>query len=67
MNSEGRRAQPFWSSHARVGRIIRTVPAYSGFAPEEIPLDDFLEAWLPPLERHGFLVGVNRSGLQARG
>ncbi len=31
-NSQGRRAQPFWSARTRVERIIKTVPAYSGFA-----------------------------------
>lgn len=66
-NREGRRAQPFWSSRTRVERIIETVPAYSGFEPEEIPLADFLDNWLPDLERDGLLIGVNWSGPSARG
>ena len=66
-NREGRRAQPFWSSRPRVERIIETVPAYSGFEPEEIPLADFMDEWLPDLERDGVLIGVNWSGPTATG
>ena len=66
-NREGRRAQPFWSSRTRVERIVKTVPAYSGFGPEEIPLAEFLDKWLPGLDRDGLLIGVNWSGPRALG
>jgi hypothetical protein len=66
-NREGRRAQPFWSSRSRVERIIESVPAYNGFEPEEIPLNTFLDKWVPELERDGLLVGVNWSGRRATG
>jgi uncharacterized protein DUF2750 len=64
---EGVRTQPFWSSRSRVERIVATVPAYAGFDVEEIPLDEFLERWLPGLEQDGLLVGVNWSGPRATG
>jgi len=63
----GKRVQPFWSSLSRVERIIRTVPAYAGFTPDEIPWDEFLSAWVPGLTKDGILVGVNWSGARARG
>jgi Protein of unknown function (DUF2750) len=66
-NSEGRRAQPFWSSRSRVERVIENVPAYDGFEPEEIPLNAFLDEWLPELESDGLLIGVNWSGPRASG
>ena len=66
-NREGRRAQPFWSSRSRVDRIIKHVPAYTGFEPEEIPLSAFVNERLPELESHGLLVGLNWSGPGATG
>lgn len=66
-NHEGRRAQPFWSSRSRVARTIKSVPAYKGFEPEEIPLNVFLDKWVPVLESEGLLVGVNWSGPRATG
>jgi hypothetical protein len=66
-NSDGRRAQPFWSSRSRVERIIENVPAYAGFEPEEVPLDAFLAEWVPQLEAEDLLVGVNWSGPNAVG
>ena len=63
----GRRAQPFWSTRSRVERIIKTVPAYAGFAPEEISWETFVAAWVPGLTRDGLLVGVNWSGKYAVG
>jgi hypothetical protein len=64
---EGRRAQPFWSTRSRVERIIKSVPAYAGFAPEEIPWETFCSTWVPGLTRDGLLVGVNWSGKRAVG
>jgi hypothetical protein len=67
MTASGKRAQPFWSSLARVERIIATVPAYAGFYPVEISWEDFNDKWIPGLERDGLLVGVNWSGPRAKG
>lgn len=61
------RAMPFWSSRARVERIIATVPAYHGHQPVEIAWTDFRDRWLPGLERDGLLVGIEWSGPRATG
>jgi hypothetical protein len=50
-----------------VERIIKNVPAYDGFEPEEIPLNDFLDTWLGELESDGLLIGLNWSGPRATG
>lgn len=67
MTSTGQRAQPFWSSRSRVERIIKSVPAYSGFEPFEVSWDDFCRKWVPGLAKDGLLVGVNWSGKRATG
>src|SRR5438309_1514056 len=66
-NSSGERAQPFWSSRSRVEKIIATVPAYANFEPYEISWEDFCKKWVPGLTKDGLLVGVNWSGLHAKG
>jgi hypothetical protein len=63
----GRRAQPFWSTRSRVERIIKTVPAYAGFVPEEISWEAFCAAWVPGLTRDGLMGGVNWSDRRAVG
>ena len=65
--SSAQRAQPFWSSLSRVEKIIKTVPAYAGFKPVEIPWDAFCSKWVPELTQDGLLVGVNWSGKRAVG
>jgi hypothetical protein len=65
--AEGTRAMPFWSSLTRVQKIIRTVPAYRGFAPHEVQWDEFRDKWLPDLASDGYLIGVNWSGPGAKG
>jgi len=67
LRADGTRAQPFWSSRARVERIIETVAAYGGFLPVEIELSVFLDRWVPGLTKDGILVGVNWSGARATG
>jgi hypothetical protein len=67
LTSSGVRAQPFWSSLARVKRIIRVVPAYSGFRPHELSWDEFRDHWLPELAKEGMRIGVNWSGSRAIG
>jgi Protein of unknown function (DUF2750) len=63
----GVRAQPFWSTLSRVERILKTVPAYSGFGPYELSWDEFRNRWIPSMTRDGLLVGVNWSGPRATG
>jgi Protein of unknown function (DUF2750) len=67
LNADGARAQPFWSTLARVKTIISTVPAYSGFEPVELSWEQFRDVWVPGLTRDGLLVGVNWSGPHATG
>ena len=67
MTQEGKRAMPFWSSLARARKIVRTVPAYSGFTPVEFSWEQFKNEWLPELQSEGQLVGVNWSGARATG
>jgi hypothetical protein len=67
MTSSGKRTQPFWSSRSRVERIIKTVPAYSGFEPYEISWEDFCSKLVPDFVKDGLLVGVNWRGKRAVG
>jgi hypothetical protein len=67
MMRTGRRSMPFWSSKARVQKVIKTVPAYKGFTPIGFTWDDFVAQWVPDLKRDGYLVGVNWSGAHALG
>ncbi len=57
---------PFWSTRERAERIIGSVPAYEGFRPLEVSLDEF-EGYLDELADDGLLVGVNWSGANATG
>jgi hypothetical protein len=66
-NQSGDRSMPFWSSLARVQRIIKTVPAYSSFRPLEMSWEHFVEEWVPALAADGCLVGLNWSGKHATG
>jgi hypothetical protein len=63
----GRRAMPFWSKASRARRVVGAVPAYRDFAVVEIPVGDWLDSWLPGLQRDGLLVGVNWAGARATG
>jgi len=58
---------PFWSSLARVRKIIKTVPAYANFRPVEVSWEAFRDIWLSELAAEGLLVGVNWSGSRAVG
>jgi hypothetical protein len=63
----GGRAMPFWSKPTRVKRVVGQVPGYGGFDVVEIPFAEWLDRWLPGLERDGLLVGVNWAGARATG
>lgn len=67
LNSDGKRAMPFWSSLRRAEKIVKTVSAYSGFEPIVIEWDVFCERWVPGLSKDGFLAGLNWSGITASG
>jgi hypothetical protein len=64
---DGKRAMPFWSSEARVRKVIASVPAYAGFEPVEIEWPAFRDRWLKGLVEDELLVGVNWSGSRAVG
>lgn len=67
MTSSGVRAMPFWSKRSRAQRIIDNVEAYSGMTVVEFNLSEWLEKWVPGLERDGLLIGLNWSGQGAVG
>jgi hypothetical protein len=64
---DGRRAVPFWSKPTRAGRVVDQVAAYRGFEVLAVDVDEWLDQWLPRLEKDGMLVGVNWSGARATG
>ncbi|TLX12077.1 DUF2750 domain-containing protein [Rhizobium sp. MHM7A] len=66
-NASGETAMPFWSSETRAKSSIKTVPAYSAFMPEPIPLSAFIDRWLPGLQKDGLYCGLNWSGERATG
>ncbi|MFZ2957133.1 MAG: DUF2750 domain-containing protein [Candidatus Ozemobacteraceae bacterium] len=66
-NAQGKTTMPFWSSRTRAEKITILVTAYEGFRVREIPLENFLEKWLPGLVRDGADVGINWSGQKALG
>lgn len=67
LNSEGKRAMPFWSTRKRVEKIIETVESYSHFTIYQISLEEFKQRWLAGMKRDSILVGVNWSGTSALG
>jgi hypothetical protein len=66
-NASGETAMPFWSTESRTNRIVGSIAAYRGFMPVRLDLPQFVERWLPGLERDGLLVGLNWSGTHATG
>jgi len=61
------RALPFWSNEEKALKIINNVPAYAGFEPQKIALKDFVDKWLPGMEKDLLLVGLNWGGKNAAG
>jgi hypothetical protein len=45
-NVDDETSMPFWSLKSRAEKIINNVPAYNGFRPFEIILNDFISRWL---------------------
>lgn len=66
-DGDGHRAVPFWSKPTRAQRVIGQVPAYREFEVVPVTVDDWLQGWLPSLERDGLLVGLNWAGTRATG
>jgi Protein of unknown function (DUF2750) len=66
-NPAGECALPFWSKESRAKTIIKGVAAYRNFEPVELPLAEFMDKWLPDLERDGLFVGLNWYGKRAIG
>lgn len=67
VDADGVRAMPFWSKQSRAQRVVIAVPAYRDFEVVEIPVSDWLDSWLPGLQRDGLRVGVNWAGARATG
>ena len=67
LNSDGKKAMPFWSSESRVNLIIKNSENYRAFKPVAIPFKDFCEKWVSGLKRDGLLIGINWSGKNATG
>ena len=55
--TEDRPIMPFWSDRAYAKQCAKD--EWSVYEPTEIPLDLFLEHWLPGMEGDGYLVGTN--------
>ncbi|WP_166435919.1 DUF2750 domain-containing protein [Cellulomonas shaoxiangyii] len=63
----GRGAMPFWSGRSLAATVTRRAPADRRLVPEPVDLEAFLARWLPGLGRDGLRVGVDWSGMRARG
>jgi uncharacterized protein DUF2750 len=61
------RAMPFWSARSRAETVIESVPAYEGFEPVPLTLDEWRSRWLSRLSKDGLRVGLNWSGSKATG
>ncbi|RYY98944.1 MAG: DUF2750 domain-containing protein [Chitinophagaceae bacterium] len=48
---------PFWSEEAAAAALARD--EWAGFAPEALPLAEFLEKWLPGLHSEDVVVGID--------
>ena len=67
VNSDGKRAMPFWSLKSRALAVVGKPGAYKGFEPIEIGWQTFYEKWVPGLTRDGLLAGLNWNGASATG
>lgn len=67
VNSEGKRAMPFWSLESRAQKVVENIEAYQDFKVISLSLDEWKTKWLPGLEKDELLVGPNWSGTHATG
>lgn len=58
---------PFWSCRQKVSQIRQSQLAYTGFAIEELSLDEFFTDTLPLLTDSEMCVGINWSGARLTG
>lgn len=63
----GEVAVGLWSTKNRAAKIASTVPAYKGYRPERLTLDELLTTWVPNLDAASSNVGLNWSGPRAQG
>lgn len=54
---ENRSVMPFWSDRAYAKQCAKE--EWSDYEPTQIPLDKFLERWLPGMAKDGLFVGTN--------
>jgi plastocyanin len=59
---DGEESMPFWSSELRTEDFIKSVDFYREFHILEISLIDFVNRWLPNLEKDELIVGTNLKG-----
>ena len=65
--TDGARALPFWSKKTRAQKVVEQVAAYRDFEVVAITMADWLDRWLPDLERNDVLAGINWAGPRATG
>ncbi|HET6532441.1 MAG TPA: DUF2750 domain-containing protein [Actinoplanes sp.] len=65
--TDGTRAVPFWSRESRARKVVDQVAAYRTFDVVAIDMTEWLDRWLPDLERDGVLAGLNWAGPRATG
>jgi len=56
-DSEDRRVMPFWSDRAYAAQCAKD--GWAAYQATPIPLQEFLEEWLPGLANDSFIVGTN--------
>jgi len=56
-DTDSAEVMPFWSDRAYAQQCARE--AWSEYEPTAIPLDEFLDRWLPGMATDGTLVGTN--------
>ena len=54
---EGKESMPFWSDRELAAACAKD--EWSGYQPVSIPLEEFLEDWLPGMAEDGVVVGTN--------
>jgi hypothetical protein len=56
-DTEDREIIPFWSDRAYASQCAKD--DWADYLPTEIPLNEFLDGWLPGMDTDGLLVGTN--------
>lgn len=58
-NSENKIVQPFFSKPSLPEKIIKTNDKYKSFLVHELLIADFIDKWLPGLQKDKILLGIN--------